>query len=208
MITLAIGAAFFYFAQQNYALFNGIPALPAFRRRSVCGIDWRDPKPFYYLCLLVAAVCYAAVLYCSRSAFGLALQAIRDNPRRMRALGYNVTAHKVVAYSSPASSPGSAACCWSGSTAASRPAPSASAGDRHPGHRRDRRHAPSDRAVYRRGLRHPDPDLRHRHRRRRALQHADRRGVPGDRPRLAGRHSRPMGEAKPSLRQKSLRSRP
>ena len=54
--------------------------------------------PFYYLCLLVAAACYAAVLYCSRSTFGLALQAIRDNPRRMRALGFDVTAHKVVAY--------------------------------------------------------------------------------------------------------------
>jgi ABC-type branched-subunit amino acid transport system permease subunit len=57
-----------------------------------------DPVPFYYLCLLVAAACYAAVLYCSRSTFGLALQAIRDNGRRMRAVGFNVTAHKVVAY--------------------------------------------------------------------------------------------------------------
>jgi branched-chain amino acid transport system permease protein len=38
------------------------------------------------------------VLYCSRSTFGLALQAIRDNGRRMRAVGFNVTAHKVVAY--------------------------------------------------------------------------------------------------------------
>jgi branched-chain amino acid transport system permease protein len=54
--------------------------------------------PFYYLCLFVAAVCYAAVLYCSRSTFGLALQATRDNQRRMRAIGFDVTAHKVAAY--------------------------------------------------------------------------------------------------------------
>jgi branched-chain amino acid transport system permease protein len=98
MITLAIAAAFFYFAQQNYALLNGhsgyagIPA-PHFWR-----INWRDPVPFYYLCLFVAAAAYAAVLYCARSTFGLALQAIRDNGRRMRALGFDVTAHKVVAY--------------------------------------------------------------------------------------------------------------
>jgi branched-chain amino acid transport system permease protein len=38
------------------------------------------------------------VLYCSRSTFGLTLQATRDNQRRMRAIGYNVTAHKVAAY--------------------------------------------------------------------------------------------------------------
>jgi branched-chain amino acid transport system permease protein len=98
MITLAIAAAFFYFAQQNYALFNGHSGYAGIPTPRVFGIDWRDPVPFYYLCLLVAAACYAAVLYCSRSTFGLALQAIRDNGRRMRAVGFNVTAHKVVAY--------------------------------------------------------------------------------------------------------------
>ncbi|HSS83513.1 MAG TPA: branched-chain amino acid ABC transporter permease, partial [Reyranella sp.] len=98
MITLAIAAAFFYFAQQNYALFNGHSGYAGIPTPRVFGIDWRDPVPFYYLCLLVAAACYAAVLYCSRSTFGLALQAIRDNGRRMRAVGFNLTAHKVVAY--------------------------------------------------------------------------------------------------------------
>jgi branched-chain amino acid transport system permease protein len=98
MITLAIAAAFFYFAQQNYALFNGHSGYAGVPTPSFWGVNWRDPVPFYYLCLLVAAACYAAVLYCSRSTFGLALQAIRDNGRRMRAVGFNVTAHKVVAY--------------------------------------------------------------------------------------------------------------
>ena len=54
--------------------------------------------PFYYLALGVAALFYAAVIYCQRSTFGLTLQAIRDNPRRMRALGYNVPAHRVFAF--------------------------------------------------------------------------------------------------------------
>ena len=62
------------------------------------GINWRDPVPFYYLCLAVRGACYVAVLYISRSTFGLALQAIRDNPARMRALGFHVNAHRVVAY--------------------------------------------------------------------------------------------------------------
>ena len=98
MITLAIAAAFFYFAQQNYALFNGHSGFAGIPAPTFLGIKWRDPVPFYYLCLFVAAAAYVAVLYCSRSTFGLALQAIRDNGRRMRAVGFDVTAHKVIAY--------------------------------------------------------------------------------------------------------------
>ena len=98
MITLAIAVAFFYFAQQNYALFNGHSGYAGIPTPQVWGVNWRAPVPFYYLCLSVAAVCYAAVLYCSRSTFGLSLQAIRDNGRRMRAIGFDITTHKVVAY--------------------------------------------------------------------------------------------------------------
>lgn len=98
MITLAIATASFYFAQQNYALFNGFPGFNGLRAPEFWGVYWRDPVPFYYLCLGVAALAYGAVLYCARSTFGLTLQAIRDNPRRMRAIGYHVTAHKVFAW--------------------------------------------------------------------------------------------------------------
>ncbi|MDQ6433928.1 branched-chain amino acid ABC transporter permease [Mesorhizobium sp. LHD-90] len=98
MITLAIATAAFYFAQQNYMIFNGFPGFNGLRAPEFWGVYWRDPVPFYYLCLGCAALAYAAVLYCSRSTFGLTLQAIRDNPRRMRAIGYHVTAHKVFAW--------------------------------------------------------------------------------------------------------------
>lgn len=98
MITLAIATAAFYFTQQNYALFNGFPGFTGIRAPEFWGVSWRDPLPFYYLCLGTAALSYAAVLYAARSTFGLALQAIRDNPRRMRAIGFDVTAHKIVAY--------------------------------------------------------------------------------------------------------------
>ena len=98
MITLAIATAIFYFTQQNYALFNGFPGFTGIRAPEFLGVSWRDPMPFYYLCLGVAVIAYVAVLYCARSTFGLALQAIRDNPRRMRAIGFDVTWHKIVAY--------------------------------------------------------------------------------------------------------------
>jgi branched-chain amino acid transport system permease protein len=99
MITLAIGVAFFYFTRQNYAIFNGFSGFANVQAPVVFGINWRDPQPFYYLSLGVAALCYLATIYVSRSTFGLSLQAIRDNPRRMSALGFNVFLHRVLAHS-------------------------------------------------------------------------------------------------------------
>jgi branched-chain amino acid transport system permease protein len=98
MITLAIGVAFYYLTQQNYEVFNGFNGFPRVLPPSVFGLYWRDPLPYYYLALGVAALCFGFVLYVRRSTFGIALQGIRDNPRRMRALGFNVTAHRVAAY--------------------------------------------------------------------------------------------------------------
>jgi len=98
MITLAIATAFFYFTNQNYSLFNGFPGYTGIRAPEFWGVSWRDPVPFYYLSLGFSVLAYAAVLYGSRSTYGLTLQALRDNPRRMRAIGFDVTAHKVVAY--------------------------------------------------------------------------------------------------------------
>ncbi len=99
MITLAIAAAFFYFTRQNYVIFNGFSGFNGVLPPQLFGVDWRGAKAFYYLTLFWAAVSYFAVLYLSRAPFGLALQGVRDNPRRMAALGYNVTAHRVAAYS-------------------------------------------------------------------------------------------------------------
>ena len=99
MITLAIAAAFFYFTRQNYDLFNGFQGFNSVLPPKLFGVDWRGPFAFYYLTLFFAVGCYGLVLYISRAPFGLALQGVRDNPRRMAALGYNVTAHRVAAYS-------------------------------------------------------------------------------------------------------------
>jgi branched-chain amino acid transport system permease protein len=98
MITLAIGVAFYYFALQNHPIFNGFNGFALVAPPPLFGVDWRAPIPFFYLCLGVAALCYGAAVYLSRSTFGLTLQAIRDNPRRMRALGYAVNLHRVAGY--------------------------------------------------------------------------------------------------------------
>jgi branched-chain amino acid transport system permease protein len=98
MITLAIAAAFFYFTNENYAIFNGHTGIDGIPTPVFLGVDWHAPIAFYYLTLAVAALCWLAVSYVARAPFGLALQGIRDNPRRMAALGFNVNAHRVAAY--------------------------------------------------------------------------------------------------------------
>lgn len=98
MITLAIAAAFFYFTRQNYDLFNGFQGFNSVLPPDLFGVNWRGPYAFYYLTCFFAVLGYGVVLYISRAPFGLALQGVRDNPRRMAALGYNVTAHRVAAY--------------------------------------------------------------------------------------------------------------
>ena len=53
---------------------------------------------FYFLTLASAFAGYFFVKHLVRAPFGVALQGIRDNPRRMQSLGFNATAHRVAAY--------------------------------------------------------------------------------------------------------------
>jgi branched-chain amino acid transport system permease protein len=98
MITLAVGVAFYYLVHQNYTIFNGFTGFQAVKAPEAFGINWRDPLPFYFLALACALGGYLFVKYIARAPFGVALQGIRDNPRRMAALGFNVTAHRIAAY--------------------------------------------------------------------------------------------------------------
>jgi branched-chain amino acid transport system permease protein len=96
MITLALAAGVFYLVLQNYDIFGG--------HIGFAGIVGPTGQPranfvaFYYLCLAFAAVIYIGLRYLARSQLGLTFQGIRDNPRRMRALGYWVGLHRVVMF--------------------------------------------------------------------------------------------------------------
>lgn len=98
MITLAIATALFYFTRQNYAIFNGFSGFNNVRAPIAFGVDWTRPVPFYYLSLFWALAAYFLVVYVARAPLGLALQGVRDNARRMAALGFNVTAHRIAGY--------------------------------------------------------------------------------------------------------------
>jgi branched-chain amino acid transport system permease protein len=98
MITLAIGVAFYYLVLQNYSVFNGFQGFQKVYPPEVFGINWREPLPFYFLSLFWAMAGYFLVKWLVRAPFGIALQGVRDNPRRMNSLGYDVIAHRVAAH--------------------------------------------------------------------------------------------------------------
>ena len=98
MITLAIGVAFFYLVLQNYSMFNGFQGFHKVIPPVVFGIDFGQAIPYYFLALFWALASYFFIKYLLRAPFGVALQGVRDNARRMNALGFNGTAHRVAAY--------------------------------------------------------------------------------------------------------------
>lgn len=98
MITLALAVGFSLFAQSNIDWFNGYEGIRNIVGPEIAGQPFRAPLVFYYTSLLVAAALYFLVLYVVKTPFGLVLQGIRDNPRRVAAIGYNVGLHRVASF--------------------------------------------------------------------------------------------------------------
>ncbi|RMD65378.1 MAG: branched-chain amino acid ABC transporter permease [Alphaproteobacteria bacterium] len=97
MITLAFAQMLFFFFV-GLETYGGDDGLSLWARSSAGPLDLGDPATFYYLTLgLVALVLgFKARLVAAR--FGLALQGIRDNEQRMRALGFATLRYKLAAF--------------------------------------------------------------------------------------------------------------
>lgn len=86
MITLAFGQMFYYFAI-SWPAYGGQDGLPIYVRNRFPGLNTLDPIQFFAICyvLLIAALALCAAI--TRARFGLALQGVRQNPQRARAVG-------------------------------------------------------------------------------------------------------------------------
>lgn len=98
MITLAIGVAFFYFTRQNYALFNGWTGFSGVRAPLIGQMSLRAPVPLYLISLVAAVLSMVLVSGFVRSPMGLSIQAVRDAPGRVMALGIPVTTPIIAAF--------------------------------------------------------------------------------------------------------------
>ena len=97
MITLAFSVLVFYFFSQVTQLsgFGGVNNLDL---PGLVGNPALDPLPLFYTTLVVSVIVFVVLKYVSRTPFGLSLQGLRDEPARMRALGFDVTRHRMLAF--------------------------------------------------------------------------------------------------------------
>jgi branched-chain amino acid transport system permease protein len=97
MITLALTLISFYFFAQvtQLAGYGGVRNVVT---PGLIGNPVTHPNGLYYVALVASLLCLLGVRYLARTPFGLSLQGIRDNPERMRALGYNVALHRTLAF--------------------------------------------------------------------------------------------------------------
>jgi branched-chain amino acid transport system permease protein len=97
MITLALSLLVFYFFGQETNL-SGFGGIRSVSRPGFIGDPITHPTPLYYMCLGCSVAVYLLLRYVIRTPFGIALQGIRDDPPRMRSLGYNVPLHRALAF--------------------------------------------------------------------------------------------------------------
>ncbi|MGZ3410401.1 MAG: branched-chain amino acid ABC transporter permease [Xanthobacteraceae bacterium] len=92
MITLALGQIIWGLAYRWISVTNGDNGLSISGRPAPFGFSLSSAASFYYATLVVFAVSLAATAIFVRSPFGAALTGTRDQPQRMNALGFHVSA--------------------------------------------------------------------------------------------------------------------
>jgi branched-chain amino acid transport system permease protein len=97
MITLAF-AQMLFFLFVSLKVYGGDDGLGFRGRNPVPGISPRDDTGFYYVCLALLLAALGAGCRLTRSRFGQALAGIRQNERRIAALGLSPYRYKLAAF--------------------------------------------------------------------------------------------------------------
>jgi branched-chain amino acid transport system permease protein len=98
MLTLAFAQIVFAVAFQWTAVTGGSNGLSGVSRPAIAGIDFNAADRMYVLVAVVFVVIAALMWNVVRSPYGRALVGIRENERRMRALGYDTTRIRLSAF--------------------------------------------------------------------------------------------------------------
>jgi branched-chain amino acid transport system permease protein len=89
MITLALSQVLWGLAYRMSNVTNGDNGIAGLTRPAPFGISLDRPASFYWFVLIVAALAFLMMAIFVSSAFGSSLKGVRDQPRRMAALGFN-----------------------------------------------------------------------------------------------------------------------
>jgi branched-chain amino acid transport system permease protein len=99
MITLALGMVLWGVSYRWIPVTggdNGLSGIP--RLEAHLGLPIAGPTTFYYIALVVFAVCGGLMAMIVASPFGLTLRGVRDNESRMRSLGFHTWTHCYASY--------------------------------------------------------------------------------------------------------------
>ncbi len=99
MITLTFGviANAFFTSVVDFGGFSGVAGIDSYTPSWV-GNPNTEPARLYYIGFVLSVLIYLLVRYLVRTPFGIALQGVRDEPVRMRSLGYNVPLIRTLAF--------------------------------------------------------------------------------------------------------------
>jgi branched-chain amino acid transport system permease protein len=89
MITLALSQVLWGLAYRMSDVTNGDNGIAGLTRPMPFGISLDSPASFYWFALIVALSAFLLMAIFVSSSFGSSLKGVRDQPRRMAALGFN-----------------------------------------------------------------------------------------------------------------------
>jgi branched-chain amino acid transport system permease protein len=89
MITLALSQVLWGLAYRMSNLTNGDNGIAGLTRPMPLGVSLDSAAAFYWFALVVTAVAFLMMTTFVSSSFGSSLKGVRDQPRRMAALGFN-----------------------------------------------------------------------------------------------------------------------
>ena len=98
MLTLAFAQMVFAVAFQATDLTGGSNGFAGVKRPVLAGLDFSSPEALYRLVVVVFVIVAIILWRLQSSPYGRALAGIRENERRMRALGYDTRAIKLSAF--------------------------------------------------------------------------------------------------------------
>jgi branched-chain amino acid transport system permease protein len=89
MITLALSQVLWGLAYRMSNITNGDNGIAGLTRPAPFGISLESPVTFYWFTLIVTVIAFVLMAIFVSSSFGSSLKGVRDQPRRMAALGFN-----------------------------------------------------------------------------------------------------------------------
>jgi branched-chain amino acid transport system permease protein len=89
MITLALSQVLWGLAYRMSNVTNGDNGITGLTRPTPFGFSLESPVAFYWFVLAIATIAFLMMTAFVSSAFGSSLKGVRDQPRRMAALGFN-----------------------------------------------------------------------------------------------------------------------